>query len=195
MGHISEGVTVTADFLRSTLARAVEALRASGTPYAIIGGFAAIARGCLRFTHDLDVAVAATAEDVDGLRLALTAEGFSHDNSTDRMELGDIALFRFWRPHDEVMVDVGVDLQVAPTAFFSSLVSRATPLDLFGCRVRVATTEDLIVLKMVSFRPLDRGDAIDLIALSNDLDWNYMKKWCGQLGVGPRLREVRAAAG
>ncbi len=50
-------------------------------------------------------------------------------------------------------------------------------------------------MKLSAFRPIDRADAIDVIALA-DLDEDYFKLWAERLGLEERLSDVlRAASG
>jgi hypothetical protein len=57
-------------------------------------------------------------------------------------------------------------------------------------RERVATPEDLIVLKLIADRPKDRQDLLGLVALP-DLDWAYVARWAAEWDVAERLAALR----
>jgi hypothetical protein len=59
--------------------------------------------------------------------------------------------------------------------------------------LRVATAEDLIVLKLIANRPKDQNDLRGLLELP-DLDWPYVEHWAGEWGVLDALRRLRASA-
>lgn len=51
-----------------------------------------------------------------------------------------------------------------------------------GGGIRVATPEDLIVLKLIADRPKDRID-LESLALLPDLDWNRVARWAREWKV------------
>ena len=56
--------------------------------------------------------------------------------------------------------------------------------------MRVATVEDLIVLKLIADRTKDQADLEGLLALGA-LDWAYVERWATTWGVLDRLRSKR----
>ena len=55
---------------------------------------------------------------------------------------------------------------------------------------RVATKEDLIVLKLIADRPKDRIDLEGLCALDGN-DWSYVERWAREWDVLGRLERFR----
>ena len=56
--------------------------------------------------------------------------------------------------------------------------------------VRVATAEDLIVLKLIANRPKDQVDLQGLVALPS-LDWGYIERWAAEWEVFELLHRLR----
>jgi hypothetical protein len=184
------------DELKETFASAIRGLDHSGVRYAVIGGISAIIRGSIRVTRDFDVLALASTVDLDRLAGALEQEGFHAQEGAAPITLGDVTLSRFWKSHDKVFIDVGLDVQVSASELCGSVVERATREHYLGTEMPVATSEDVILLKLVAFRPLDRSDAITIVqnALA-PLDWPYLDEWAARIDVRERLEEVRQAAG
>lgn len=149
------------DALLRALRALVAALEALGRPAMIIGGIAVIARGVPRQTIDIDATVAAADLDLDKAVATLAAHQI-----TPRME--DALAFARERQvlllrHDPTGTPLEVSLAWLP--FEMEAMQRATVVDFGGVRVRVATAEDLIVLKAVAWRDRDLGDIERLLLL------------------------------
>jgi hypothetical protein len=83
-----------------------------------------------------------------------------------------------------------VEIQAAKTALQHDVVCRARTS---SEGVRVATPEDLIVLKLIADRPKDRQDLLGLVALP-DLDWAHVERWAAEWDVADRLASLRRDA-
>ncbi|MFP6665210.1 MAG: DUF6036 family nucleotidyltransferase [Deltaproteobacteria bacterium] len=82
-----------------------------------------------------------------------------------------------------------LEIQTAKTDFQRTLVQRAVAVR--GGEVRVATAEDLIVLKLIANRPQDQIDLLGLVEIE-DLDWEYIERAATEWDVLATLRELRA---
>ena len=51
------------------------------------------------------------------------------------------------------------------------------------------TPEDLVLFKLVAWRPKDQGHLIDLLLVVGPLDDTYLATWADRLGVRDRLEE------
>jgi len=154
--------------------------------YAVIGGHAVNVWLEPRATIDVDVTVYADPTGHRRLRDVLVQEGYtvSREDGTALPSGPDFSRFV---TRDESMV---IEIQAAKTDFQRELVSRAVAAE---DGLRIATPEDLIVLKLLAYRPKDRIDLSGLAELP-DLDWLYVEKWAAEWDVRSRLEEVRRDA-
>ena len=76
-------------------------------------------------------------------------------------------------------------MQVAKTQFQREVIQRAS-----SGPVRVASPEDLIVMKLIANRPKDRVDLEGLIRLPA-LDWDHVERWAAEWGVLEELKRLR----
>ena len=80
---------------------------------------------------------------------------------------------------------------VADDALFAQTVARARPALLGGVAVRVATLEDLLLMKLDAGRPLDLDDAIAIKdAAGTSLDRAYLRDAGARLGLLPALERL-----
>lgn len=90
-----------------------------------------------------------------------------------------------------------LEMQTGKTEYQVQMVDRAAtrpPRAGQADGLRVATPEDLVVLKLIAFRAKDR---VDLIALLRRpaLDLEYVRRWCDIWEVTDRLHRAQAWAG
>jgi hypothetical protein len=157
----------------------------AGLQYALIGGMAVNAWVVPRFTADIDFVVEAEPVAVRAAEERLLSAGFRY---LRRQDAGGASGPDFIRMQQDATGAV-IDLQAAKTPFQTAIVARAV-LDPSG--VRIATPEDLIVLKLIAGRSRDQRDLAELLALSG-LDWRYIEREAMVWGLGDRLRAARAA--
>jgi predicted nucleotidyltransferase len=140
------------------VARALSALPVAGM---IIGGIAVITRGVPRLTRDVDVTIAGgrieLAALIDRLREHRLVPRI--DDAAEFAGAHQVLLLR----HEPSGVDV--DLSIAWLPFELDALAAAQTLEVAGVRVPVARAEDLIVYKVVAFRPQDQQDIERLLVL------------------------------
>ncbi|HYC49483.1 MAG TPA: nucleotidyl transferase AbiEii/AbiGii toxin family protein [Gemmatimonadaceae bacterium] len=158
-------------------------LAEAGVSYVVIGGHAVNCWLEPRLTGDVDLTVAADSRQLEALRTALEKEGFVSMREHGGQAQSGPDFIRFWCASRALVLEV----QTAKTAFQREVLSRAiaTPDG-----VRVASVEDLIILKLIADRPKDQADLAGLLGLSA-LDWPYIEKWSAAWGVLERLERRR----
>ena len=147
--------------------------------YAVVGGIANAIWGEPRATIDVDVTVAVPEQD-----LAMTVTAVS-------------ARFRPAVPDPVTFVErtrvlpldtpegVRIDVIFALMPFELEAIRRAGEVSIAGRAVRVVTAEDLVLMKIVSERPRDLGDAEAIVRRRiRELDRGYLE---------PRVRELATA--
>lgn len=153
-------------------------------PYAIIGGHAVNAWVEPRLTGDVDVAVQTDRIGVDKLKRLLAAEGYAVAREHGANLPSGPDFVRFVSADGLIILEI----QLAKTSFQSEVIRRAGGKD----RPRVATPEDLIVLKLIANRPKDQADLLSLCALPG-LDWNHVERWAAEWDVLAVLQRIRGA--
>jgi hypothetical protein len=152
--------------LREALKRAAVALKRSGMPFALMGGYAAWARGGPEPDHDVDFLVA--AEDADAVAQFLA------DEDLDVVQPPEDWLFKVFA--DGAMVDVihgpvGVPAQRAD-------VQRATPMEVLSVEMPVLDATQLVIYKLGSLEEhyCDLAKVLPVLrALREQVDWERVE--------------------
>jgi hypothetical protein len=136
-----------------------------GVPHALVGGLAISVRAEVRFRRDVEIAIAVASDaDVERITRALAGDGFALVVVVEQDDKKRIAIARLRSPSSIV-----VDLLAASSGIEHEIVAaaRETP-ELAG--VRVATSEHLLAMKVLSMRDArlqDRIDARGLLAMGD----------------------------
>jgi hypothetical protein len=167
---------VDSDLLEGELIRAVElladAFAARSIHYALIGGLATMLRGRPRFTQDVDLLIDVPQLALPGLLDELAARGFLFDRDTVIREYvrEHLTAIRFGA--------VQIDWLKPVLSVYVRTLADASPLTWTeGHPLRVATTEGLVLTKMISFRPQDQADIETLLLANRDeLDVDLVRR-------------------
>jgi hypothetical protein len=148
-------------------------LAALGLEPVLIGALAAAAyRQTPRATTDVDFLVRSLA----GVAEAFEREGFEVRVVADPGAEPHVA---FIRGHG-----VRIDAVAAETAYQAGAIDRAID--------GILTVEDVIIHKLLAWRPRDRDDIDSILAAGHDLDEEYIERWAREWQVIVRWREARA---
>ncbi len=138
-------------------------LRRLRVPFALVGGLAVSLRAEVRFTRDVDLAIAVGSdEDVERIARTLAGEGFALVAVVEQDERKRIAIARLRAPSGVV-----IDLLAASSGIEHEIVAAARETPEFS-GVPVATSEHLLAMKILSMRDArlqDRIDARNLLAM------------------------------
>jgi hypothetical protein len=134
--------------------------------FALVGGLAVSARTEPRFTRDVDLVVAASADAAaEGLTRRLVQGGWRIDAITEQEAVERLATVRLTPPSAMGSAAV-VDLLFASSGIEAELVRDAEPLEVLpDVVVPVATVAGLIVLKALAVSSARPQDEVDLVAL------------------------------
>ena len=145
--------------LERALARAVGVLDQLGRAFALVGGLAVSAHGLVRFTRDVDLAVA-VVDDVDAEQVVgrFREAGYRIAAIVEQEGTGRLATVR--------LVDadgVKVDLLFSSSGLEPDIAEHAVAMEVPGVGlVPVAVREDLIATKILSMAPRRLQDRLDL---------------------------------
>ena len=151
---------------------------------ALIGGVARNEWALPRMTFDLDFTVVADDTAERAFVAAMQDSGFTvmREQAAGAPSGPDfIQLYNYATHHT-------VEVQAAKTEYQGQLIARAIPIEGLP-PLRVALREDLIVLKLLAFRPKDQLDMREIAA--PDLDWAYIEKWAAEWQTLDRLAWLR----
>ena len=180
--------------LQTTLVDIVRVLEEEGISFALIGGQATSLRGQERVTADIDLVIA-----VDVQRALTLMPKLSRGNFRPLFDdIAEVVERSFILPVRHRATNIKVDLALGLSGFERQVIARAESVELAGCRLPVATAEDLLIMKVLAGRPRDDEDARGLvIAQGASLDWDYCEWTAAQLGeaigidLAARIRAMR----
>lgn len=87
---------------------------------------------------------------------------------------------------------IDVDIFLAESPYQQDLLARRRSEELDGLPVWIVSPEDLVLLKLISYRPRDVADIGDVLFTQGQLDVAYLRRWAATLGVSARLDAVLA---
>jgi len=150
------------------------ALAARKVPFALVGGLAVSIRGEVRFTRDVDVAVALSEPELERLVRDLRAAGYAIAALVEHETAGRTATVRL-----VTRGGINVDLICASSGIEQEIIADATEVDVRGAGLlRVASAEDLLAMKVLSFtdrRRRDFDDAVQLVLANSHLDLDRVR--------------------
>ena len=130
--------------------------------HAMIGGLAVGIRSRPRATKDADFIVQVPAISFPGLLEELADDGF---------EIDVLDIIRRWSS-DRLVVfyrgDARIDWMQPILPLYSRILDTAMPYPWLDTHLKVATSEYLVLSKMVAFRAQDQADIVGLFAANRD---------------------------
>ena len=177
----------------ATLQASWKALAAIDAPKAVIGGLALVAWKHARYTRDADILIAIEPGRIDELIEALTTAGFQprHTPPLRVVDGQGIAQFIF-QPADALM-PFQLDLLLVNGDFQRTAVTRAVswPIRQAEAPVRVVRPDDLIVIKLLAGRIIDRADAAMILRENRDeIDFTRLHHEVTCQGVAAEYQEI-----
>ena len=156
------------------LVQLLQGTRRSGV---LIGGVAVGLLGYSRATADIDMIIEGTGIDLtDFLEQARTA-GFE-PRVADALEF---ARRTYVVPLKHTATGVPIDLSLAFTPFEHEAIANAVSVSLPTVSAPVAHPEDLVIMKCVAQRPIDRVDIQELYRIyASQIDLNRVRYWVEQ---------------
>src|SRR5688572_13887302 len=142
-------------------------LNRRGAKYVVVGGFAIIAAGFPRFTGDLDLIVAADAENEAKVFSALST---LPDNAVRELQPGELQQYNVIRVADEILVDL---MRTAGGIDYAEAAKDVVVRELGGVPIPFASPRLLWRMKAVTHREKDAGDLV------------FLRHWFAERGEQP----------
>jgi len=182
-----------AEPLIHTVGHVWNAMRPLGAPMAIMGGVALAAWQHLRATTDVDILVGLDGENANLVLDALRKHDIRPDHIPPPRQFGSSRVIQLRYDPPETLLDVQLHLLMGNTEFHRQALSRRVPIQLgeLDQQVEVLACEDLILLKLLAGRIVDRADAAYLLRFNwPQLDQPYLLQWTRRLEVVDSFHEV-----
>jgi hypothetical protein len=162
-------------------------------PMAVMGGLALAAWQHIRATQDVDLLLGIQEQDVAGFleRLAVAKIYPKHEPAI--LSVGQLRIVQLLYEAPGTYLDIQIDLLIAQSEYHQAAIARriATPLPGLESGVFVVSCEDLILLKLLGGRLIDRADAAALLRLNRPtLDLAYLMRWVGELQLDTEFGEI-----
>lgn len=166
-------------------------LESAGMPYMVTGSVAVSLYAEPRMTRDVDLVVQLDPGDTERLVGMFGAE-FICDADRIRDAIDRRSMFNLIHVAAVVKIDFIVRKD---TAYREEEFRRRRKTEINGVSIWVVSAEDLILSKLDWARgsrsEIQLRDVRNLLVAQPDLDWRYVDKWAGQLGLSELLNEVR----
>lgn len=165
--------------LASTLVDLAGALDELGVGFAVVGGLGASARGEVRFTRDIDLAVAVVDDaQAEQVIYRLQKSGYTVLATVEQRVVGRLATARLRSPQgvtcDLIFATCGIELEI---------VSGAERIEVFsGAPLPTASAEALVAMKILSaapHRPRDAEDVRAIVRETSAFDEALLERYLG----------------
>jgi hypothetical protein len=175
------------DEVCKAMQEAIAAMDHFQASYALIGGLAASYRSQPRFTKDVDFLVKVQQLALAPLLEDLRSRGFNLDT---------FATIAEWTEHHMVAFSfhgIRIDWLKPVIPAYIHILEHATEETWLDQRIRIASAEGLILLKLIAFRTQDQLDIENLVAANpGNLDLEWIKaEWNGFADpADPRMKRL-----
>ncbi|MEO5656643.1 MAG: nucleotidyl transferase AbiEii/AbiGii toxin family protein [Nitrospiria bacterium] len=158
--------------------------------YMLIGGMAVGVWAAPRATADLDFVVGLDEAGLSTLIDAARGDGLVVFD-VKPIHFKKMTLFRMFKPGEGDLLMI--DCLLGDDPHKRQALTRAVTVTIEGGSLRVATAEDIVLLKLVSARPQDLVDTEAILRLQKgSLDQRYLDEWAERLVVSHTLAGLRA---
>jgi hypothetical protein len=162
------------------------ALKQQGIEFLLTGSHASSLQGEARSTHDIDLLVRLTLDDVDSLSRIFPPDRFYLSKSAMQEAIRAGRMFNVLETTTGEKIDFWV---LTDTAFDQSRFARRQKIQLPGLSLDVSSPEDTILMKLWWGRRSGGSekqfqDVLRVYELQGEvLDQEYLQKWASELGV------------
>lgn len=170
----------------ATLRAGWHALGAVDAAKAVIGGLAMTAWKHARYTRDADVLVAIDQHRFGEVLAALTAAGFMPRHAPPLRVIDGQGIAQFFFQPADALMPFQFDVLLVSDDFKREAVRRAVRWPVAGAEdtVRVVRPDDLIVIKLLAGRIIDRADAAMVLRENRDeIDFARLHREIGGHGL------------
>jgi hypothetical protein len=164
---------------------------------AVMGGISVAVWEHVRATQDVDLLIGACENDVGLVLQELAKAKIRPKRHPPVLMLGATRILQCLYEPPDCFIDIQIDLLFADSDFHRAALARRSPARLPGLaqEVAVLSCEDLILLKLLAARILDRVDAAALLRANlTSLDLAYLLNWSDKLDLRGELAAIWSEA-
>lgn len=160
-------------------------------PYAMMGGLAVRIHAIPRPTYDVDFTISLPRERLPELYPVAESKGYTLPEAQETgwiVTVKGLSVIKFqWYILDRT---IDVDVFLAESHFQQQVLQRRQSHVTERGQAWFVSPEDLVLLKLLAYRPKDQVDVLDILFVQGQLDVAYMRTWANRLKVGDRLEAV-----
>ncbi len=173
----------TSNDLTILFLRLCDKLNASGIPYCVTGGFAVGIWGPPRGTSDIDIVIMIGETDRKFVTAFLNEHFNLVQSHEEDMVFKGIHIWRHVLGVEKGNSIFPVDMILCNNDYLKKVIERKIEIDYKRVKIPVISVEDLIILKYISLRDIDRFDIENIIKSDNPVDWVYLEEMIVQLNL------------
>ena len=184
---------MASEVVRAVLNKVWDALDPLEMPCALVGGLALAVWSHPRSTRDVDLLIGVESAHVQPVIDALYAIGCRAKRSPPLFRIGDQSFVQLLYTPSGEFYDIQLDLLLAETALQKSALERCVERNVPGLDrpIRVLNCDDLILIKLVAGRMIDRADAAMLLRENRDVvDFAYLGDWVSRLKLSREFHGI-----
>lgn len=144
--------------------------------FCVIGGFAASIWGIPRGTGDVDIVLNIEDENREMIVRLLDANFNLVQSHQEDMVFNIIRIRRHIIKVEESPELLILDTLLADNDYLKNVITRKIEINFHGIKLPVVSKEDLIILKAISFRDIDKHDIRNILSSETPTDWVYLEK-------------------
>ena len=172
----------------------LEALEHFSVPYMVVGSFSSNVYGIPRSTKDADFVVQLEQTGIGAIGERLGPD-FQLEAQMSFETITGTSRHRIRHPSSTFMIELFL---LSNDPHDRERFARRTRLPVEGREAFVPTPEDVVITKLrwsrQGRRQKDIADAESVIAVQrNQLDWDYLNRWCDAHGTRTLLDDIRAS--
>lgn len=165
-----------AEDLKALLKKLCIQLKKNNLQFCLAGGWAVSMIGTARTTIDIDILIVLD-QKIQRQVISILKDSFHLIQSHE--EEMKFKSMRIWR---NIVAPQGknepfmIDFLIADTEYLKTVIERRFEFDYEGVTIPVISVEDLIILKLSSFRKQDQVDIENLVQSAPSIDWLYLEE-------------------
>lgn len=164
-----------AEDLKILLKKTCSELRKNNLKFCLAGGWAVSMIGIARTTMDIDILIVLD-ESIKRKVVSILENSFNLIQSHEQeMELKNITIWRNIVSLKDKNEPYMLDLLKADNNYLKTVIERRIEIDYEDTIIPIISIEDLIVIKLASFRKQDQVDIENLIQSGAAIDWGYLE--------------------